>query len=109
MAEVEAVRLAVQMAIGNGWKKICIESNSKVVLEEIKRKEMESRRWDIDAIIQDIISNVALFDVCSFNWIRRSCNAVADWLAKNTLYNKCPSTWILNPDPCIAELLSKYE
>lgn len=49
------------MAIKNGWKNICVKSDSRLVNEDITSKKLEMRRWDSHAIIQDITSLASCF------------------------------------------------
>lgn len=97
------------MAIRNDWKHICVESDSSIVIRDIVQEESLPMRWDIGAIVQDVIGMSISFHSCSFNWINRSCNELTNKIAKMTLQNTCPRDWTIHPDMCILELLSKFE
>lgn len=50
MTETEAIRLAIHMPTSNGWKNVCVESDSKLVVDELKNQKQEAFRWDIGVI-----------------------------------------------------------
>lgn len=62
MVEAKAIRIVANMAVRNGWKNVCFEFDSKIVVDELKTQNQKTLRWDTRAIVQDIFGTFSSFD-----------------------------------------------
>ncbi|KAF3519937.1 hypothetical protein DY000_02059984 [Brassica cretica] len=83
-AEALAVREAILNAKSLGYSKICLKSDCQGLLAAINSKFPPA---EIFGIIRDIESLSILFTACSFVFVSRSANSLADSLAKSALSN----------------------
>ncbi|GMI74877.1 hypothetical protein like AT4G29090 [Hibiscus trionum] len=79
-AEAFAIKLGLTTASHLAFSKIIIETDNKVVVNRLKTGV--SSDWATSAIEECIKSLAKEFESCCFSFVSRSCNQLADWLAK---------------------------
>lgn len=79
MAEGLAMRKAMEKSREMGIRRIRCEADSKQLMACIKKREPVP---EIYGIVEDILAMASSFECCSFVWIPRIQNVVADGLAK---------------------------
>ncbi|KAK1384337.1 hypothetical protein POM88_022072 [Heracleum sosnowskyi] len=77
-----AIWKACQLATGSNFKHAIIESNCK--LDVSFSSSQDAPPWQISINL-------------SFAFALRSCNRVAHWIAQQTLMDKLPCNWIVDP------------
>lgn len=107
MAEAAAVRIALELGIMNGWRKIFVESDSQLVMQDIQQSNARDFRWDSTTLVQDILALKQHFDDCGFVWIRRELNSVANYVARNILTGLYPTNWMANPEHRLVTMLNR--
>ena len=103
LAETEAILWALHLALGENWRNIIVESDSKFSIDAILDCA-DNTRWSISALVSDINGFANSFSSCSFFWINRSGNAAAHAFAKYAL--ACFSSFCLLPGSLPADLAS---
>ena len=83
-AEAEAILWALQLAKGEHWRYICVESDSKLSIDAILDLS-DFPLWPISTLVFDIRLFAKSFLSCSFLWVCRSGNAAAHEAAKYAL------------------------
>ncbi|KAL4318880.1 hypothetical protein GQ457_18G015470 [Hibiscus cannabinus] len=91
-------------ALNTGWNKVILESDNMGVISRINSKSFSA--WESAAVEEDIVSLTAFFPLFSFCFVSRSCNTVADWVAKACIKGICPLDWQVNPPPMLRRLLA---
>lgn len=79
VAETVAIREAVRLGSQLGLGSVVMESDAQTVVNMINREISTSQ--ELGTIIHDIKALGKCFQVCSFSFVRRSCNTVAHELA----------------------------
>ncbi|KAL0453912.1 UNVERIFIED_CONTAM: hypothetical protein Slati_1369300 [Sesamum latifolium] len=80
LAEDWAAREAIQLALHQGWRHVILEGDCVNLI-----CKLAGRKGDLSPIgplIFDILCFACNFLSCHFNWVRRSGNAVARFLAQ---------------------------
>ncbi|KAL4355533.1 hypothetical protein GQ457_06G027680 [Hibiscus cannabinus] len=103
VAEATAIRLDTIFALNVGWHKIILESDNRGLISRINSKSFSA--WESAAVEEDIVSLTASFPLFSFCFVFRSCNKIANWIAKACLKGICPLDWQVNPPPQLRRLL----
>ncbi|KAK4390205.1 hypothetical protein Sango_2083800 [Sesamum angolense] len=81
IAEALAAREAIHLAVQRGWRSIIIEGDCATLIHKLQASEPDfSVTGPIVVDIQAVASN---FRFCSFEFVSRSCNAVAHCLAQS--------------------------
>ncbi|OVA14707.1 Reverse transcriptase zinc-binding domain [Macleaya cordata] len=99
-AEVRCIWSAVKKAWEMKYRKVMIESDAAVVINQINDGNFGGR-WNTYALLQDINNWRLKFDEISFKFIQRSCNGTAHDIAqwgKNSMLNMCwanPPIWLM--------------
>ncbi|OVA19644.1 Ribonuclease H domain [Macleaya cordata] len=99
-AEIRAIWTAMKQAMERKITALEIESDAKVVVEQLKRKNY-CGAWNTDALLKDIEVWSLSFEKLSFNYVPRVCNRVAHELAqwgKNSttdMFWGTPPVWLL--------------
>ncbi|KAL4377090.1 hypothetical protein GQ457_02G030170 [Hibiscus cannabinus] len=102
-AEALAIRLGVTLALSVGLDNVIVESDCKEVIYRLISGVQSA--WESAAVEEDILSRISSLSTCSFSFVPRSCNRVADWVAKNISRGLCPRNWVSNPPPELETLL----
>ena len=76
-AEAMALLWAVHLAIQNRWYSVIFEGDSKICIDALNYSDW-TPNWSIDTIICNIHSFSSYFTSCSFGWVCRSSNSVAN-------------------------------
>ncbi|KAL0006983.1 hypothetical protein SO802_008485 [Lithocarpus litseifolius] len=84
VAETEAILWALHLARGENWRKIIVESDSKISIDSILDHSC-CPLWAISSLVSDIWFLAKSFVSCLFLWVKRSGNAAAHEAAKYTL------------------------
>ena len=82
--EAEAILWALQLAKGEQWRYICVESDSKLSIDAILDRS-GCPLWPISTLVFDICLFAKSFLSCSLLWVCRSGNAIAHEVAKYAL------------------------
>lgn len=80
MAEAQAVRAGVELAVEKGIANIVIEVDFQIVYWALQRSKEDISYFG--GIIADVLVMSNKFESCSFNWVRRSANKIAHELAQ---------------------------
>ena len=81
VAEAVAVLWAIQNAKVEKWSAICVESDSKMVVD-LLLQDNSVGNWNIEVICDDVKALTVDFNFCSFCWVKHKTNMVAHTLAK---------------------------
>ncbi|KAL5577065.1 hypothetical protein UlMin_018764 [Ulmus minor] len=100
VAEARAVDLAIKMAAQASWKYICVVSNSKVVIEALQKRILDTP-WSVASILDNCKLSLCNFDACSFVFTLRAANFLAHNLAKWCLYSCSSSQGLLSLPPSV--------
>lgn len=104
-AEVYAIRMALQMAKGRGWGKICITSDCKVAVELLEKDTRHEH--ELANIISDCRVLKAHFSEMHLRFEGRRSNRVADLLArsaKEELMDFNKAIWFQQPHYCCNQI-----
>ncbi|OVA10490.1 Reverse transcriptase zinc-binding domain [Macleaya cordata] len=99
-AEIRGIWLAVKKAWEMNYKKVLIESDVEVVIDQINAGNFAGT-WSTDALLQDIKNWKSNFENISFRFVPRCCNSVAHDLAhwgKTTMLDMfwaSPPIWLM--------------
>ncbi|KAH7859991.1 hypothetical protein Vadar_007952 [Vaccinium darrowii] len=109
--ELQAIRLACEMANGLGLKEVEIESDNKQAISLSVSKLVPP--WQVCAVVHDI-RHFAKEGKHLFRWVRRNANKVAHEVASlalkknipcNSLKKNIPCNWVVNPPLSLVTLL----
>ncbi|KAL4366778.1 hypothetical protein GQ457_05G010670 [Hibiscus cannabinus] len=103
IAEAEAVRSCLIYAKSYDFKKIIVESDNKSFIHRLNNRSFSD--WKSASIERDICSLTSFFESVIFSFVRRSCNKVADWVARATRLNYCPRNWTVFLPPSLVGLM----
>ena len=81
VAEAAAILFAIQNAKVEKWSAICVESDSKMVVD-LLLQDNSVGNWNIEVICDDVKALTVDFNFCSFCWVKHKTNMVAHTLAK---------------------------
>ena len=98
-AEAMALLWTVHLAIQNCWYPVMFKGDSKICFNALNHSDL-TPNWSIDTVICNIHSFSSYFTSCSFGWVRRSSNSVANVVARfalNCLQPFCFSEGMLTP------------
>ncbi|XP_057423606.1 uncharacterized protein LOC130717403 [Lotus japonicus] len=103
LAEACGLRWTMQLATELGFRRVCLETDC-LQLFQWWQKEAVGRSY-LDNIIRDCRSYVSFFDLFSLSFVRRSGNAVADFLARNaSTYADC--VWVEEAPDAVIGLIN---
>ncbi|KAL0437221.1 UNVERIFIED_CONTAM: hypothetical protein Sradi_0430000 [Sesamum radiatum] len=88
-AEAMAAREAIPLALRRGWTLIIIEGDCSTLIHKLQCSERDLSI--IGPIVMDIQNLVVCFQFCSFQYVKRSCNAIAHYLAQFACARACAS------------------
>ncbi|KAJ1382729.1 Ribonuclease H-like superfamily, partial [Sesbania bispinosa] len=100
--EAMALREAVQLAHNLQWPKCIFESDNIQVVSAARR---DYQVWEIESIVQDVITLSDGFQLCGFVWVGRDGNQVANFIARACLRGSLPLGWVTRPPPPLKHLL----
>ena len=83
-AEAEVILWALQLAKGENWRKIIVESDSKSCIDSIL-DYAACLQWAFSSLVSDIWMLEISFVSCLVFWIKRSGNTAAHEAAKYTI------------------------
>ncbi|XP_043693137.1 uncharacterized protein LOC122643588 [Telopea speciosissima] len=92
MAEAIAICSGLLLAANGGFKKVLVESNCYPLIKQLSSSDSELA---IISIHHDIVQLRKSFDDCSFSFVPRTTNTVADTLARSALSVESPIVWPL--------------
>ncbi|KAL0367965.1 UNVERIFIED_CONTAM: hypothetical protein Scaly_1015400 [Sesamum calycinum] len=81
-AEAWAAREAIQLAVQKDWRSVVIEGDCAPLIQKLDSRVRDFS--SIGPIVYEILSFVECFLHCHFNWVQRSGNEVAHFLAQTT-------------------------
>ncbi|XP_057418946.1 uncharacterized protein LOC130713173 [Lotus japonicus] len=81
LAEAMSLRWTMQLAIDLGFRRICLETDCLQLYNCWKAQD--NGRSYLSSIIREWFTLRGAFDVVTFSFVRRTGNAVADFLARN--------------------------
>ncbi|OMP06416.1 hypothetical protein COLO4_08141 [Corchorus olitorius] len=79
-----ALREAAQHAVGNGWNKVCFETDSSLLYSDFHRSDCRDLNWKVGSIVQDIHLLVYSIEYRKISLISRQANMATDWFAKQS-------------------------
>nr|XP_025703912.1 uncharacterized protein LOC112805796 [Arachis hypogaea] len=103
-AEAQALREAVILVENLNIQRAIIETDSLQIVQTLKSGDTI---WEIDPIIQDIISIQKRLSNCGFTWTPREGNRLAHSLAALKLKNLLPASWPITPPPQTADIIRR--
>ncbi|KAL4339328.1 hypothetical protein GQ457_08G006710 [Hibiscus cannabinus] len=80
-----------------------VESDNKSLIHRLNNKSFSD--WKSASIERDICSLTPFFENVIFSFVRRSCNKVADWVARAARLNYCPRNWTIFLPPSLVGLM----
>lgn len=89
------------LAAENWWTSVEVESDSKVVINQIKGG---APRWQLRTLLVNISTTASLFDRVTWKEISRAANECANWIAKHARMSVHLDNWVSRP---LLLLLSK--
>ena len=94
MALVEALacRRAVQFAVEIGLHEVIFEGDAAVVINAISKESANQTLYG--HIVDDVLDRVSLLRFSEFCYVSRSCNSVADALAKRAKSGPELQVWL---------------
>ena len=95
VAEAEAIKVGLWLAKRSRWLSILVESDNQPLIQQLLAQE-KHQRWDISSICYDIQQLQLEFVHCSFQWISRRANRVADFVAKHCMNVVDWCSWFCN-------------
>ena len=84
IAEYTALLTGISKALELGWKKVMIEGDSKLVINQVKGA-WKINKEHLKSLYAQVIKELSEFDSYTINWIPREKNSVADKLASKAL------------------------
>ncbi|XP_043714820.1 uncharacterized protein LOC122663183 [Telopea speciosissima] len=90
IAEALAIRSGLLFATTGGFRKVLVELDCYSLIQQLSSFDPELA---IQSIHHDIVQLQKSFDDCSFSFVPRSANSVADSLAGSTLSVESPIDW----------------
>ncbi|KAK7818417.1 putative ribonuclease h protein [Quercus suber] len=103
IAEALACRRAVQFAAKIGLHEVTIEGDAAVVINAINAGDTEHSSYG--HIVGDILAQAAFFSFFEFRYVNRSCNRVADSLAKRAKLSPDLQVWLEDCPQDVATLV----
>ncbi|KAI8556439.1 hypothetical protein RHMOL_Rhmol05G0253500 [Rhododendron molle] len=94
VAEAEGFRIALDCSICSAGGSYIVEGDAQAVINMLQGKS--KIKACLDVIGRDTLSFVSRFHSCSFHFIPRDGNRVANALAKHALSLEAPLTWQRN-------------
>ncbi|VVA18748.1 PREDICTED: reverse mRNAase [Prunus dulcis] len=104
-AETEAAIEALRCARLRGYSKIEMESDSKVLIDNIKGNVC-TKAWTILPLLDEIRRLSAGFSNVEWRWIPRGANRAAHVTAAIGLRAVCPQGWANQPPPSLVRVLA---
>ncbi|KAH1031968.1 hypothetical protein J1N35_044142 [Gossypium stocksii] len=96
-AEAEAVKMSLKTVVDKGFRKIIVEIDSKVLMDDINDGGEVSFRWKLLPILKNIWSFSKQVSNCRFKLIGRDANKATDWAAAQGRLMMCPCNWVNAP------------
>ena len=93
IAKAMAIKQGALLVVEQGYQKVIIESDAKVVVERINGKE-RSRYWKTTIIEEDIQEFLRNIKEVKMNFVTRNANTETHWIAHKTMKRMCPLGWI---------------
>lgn len=84
IAEYTALLTGIFKALELGWKKVSIEGDSKLVINQVKGT-WKINKPHLENLCNKVTNELSKFDSYTINWIPREKNSVADELASKAL------------------------
>ncbi|KAI5348546.1 PREDICTED: Reverse mRNAase zinc-binding domain [Prunus dulcis] len=94
--EAHAALMGVSLAADLGVQQVIVETDSKVLLQNIIGGSCKSV-WSIYPIISAIRRRCNRFSSCNWRWIPRKCNGVADSIAASARRRMSKDVWLHRP------------
>ncbi|KAI8549596.1 hypothetical protein RHMOL_Rhmol06G0037300 [Rhododendron molle] len=92
MVEAERFCIALTSPICSFGSSYFVEGDAQTVINMLQGKRQVTTHLEV--IIRDTLSFDSRFNSCSFNFVPRNCNRVANILAKYTISLETPITWL---------------
>lgn len=80
MEEAMVIRKALEIALLEGWERVQVESDCKVVVDKLREQDWNDK-W-IGSLLEDIATMSSKFEECCFSFVPRNCNYVSHALAQ---------------------------
>ncbi|CAL9010113.1 unnamed protein product [Prunus brigantina] len=106
IAEAQAIIEGLSFALENGITHVCVESDSKKVIENCAGK-ITRGDWDIYPSLCRIHDLKSKFSAVRWTWIPREANAVADAAAAIAIGRMGTEVWVDRPPSSLVHVLSR--
>ncbi|OMO72479.1 hypothetical protein COLO4_27602 [Corchorus olitorius] len=104
--EALALREAVKLAVAKGFHKVCFESDSSILVNDVNNNDCGSQTWKISAVIRDIQILVNSIENAEVKLISRTANLAADWFAKQSRQRMSYVDWRQHPPSSLVKIWS---
>lgn len=91
LVEALGVRFALYLAVNNADKAYIVEGDAQSVIQMLQGTS--NVKANLEVVIRDSIYLASRLNSCSFNFVSRNCNGVANVIAKYALSLALPTTW----------------
>ena len=107
MTEALALKRALMITIDLGLDKVCFESDSLLLVNEVSSHSTQSHDWRCRHIIHEIVgllSSSVEFSVC---FTPHTGNAAADCIAAEVYKGVYPIGWVASPSLSLLSILTE--
>ncbi|GKV49294.1 hypothetical protein SLEP1_g56051 [Rubroshorea leprosula] len=105
-AKAATLLKAVRFAEDKGFQDIIFESDNQVLISSIQQSS-KPLPWEAQSLIMSIRQSCISNPGFKFNFVPRSGNQVADWVARASLSGQCPLYWAHCPPNILRNLLCR--
>ncbi|XP_026431642.1 uncharacterized protein LOC113328861 [Papaver somniferum] len=106
-AEALALLMAAQWIREKGLSKIIVEGDDKGIMEAVQKNHLDNVRWEDKNLLAECVSLFQSMCDIVVQFVPRSCNLVADDLAKYARRNICNQKWHSHPPHILIQSLNK--
>lgn len=94
---------AVQFAVQHEWNEVVIESDEQQMINMLQGTQIQLV-WELKNVLMDINDLVMRIPRVQWNFVRRSANRCANWIARMARQEMCPNNWTLIHPPSLFSL-----
>ena len=97
MVEAEALMQGIILAKDKSLQKIILETDSKGLVTELKKRNSREYKWRLMSILRDIGKLRQLIRCSKNKLISRTANHAASWIAVQSRRKMFPENWVQAP------------
>ena len=105
MAEAMAIWEGCALARRRNMLQIVVEFDSKLVISSLNAG-LDCTPWEVLPILSRVLALESSFQVCSWSWISRSANAMADFVASHGVARMHNYVWVKRPSSSLVVILN---